>query len=61
MYIGELATFTGVTPKVIRHYEKIRVSPPPRRKGTYRALCSLYLSHKLRARETYFEITWLGV
>lgn len=36
MYIGELASLTGATPKAIRHYEKLGLLPVAKRKGNYR-------------------------
>ncbi|MFM2331601.1 MAG: hypothetical protein RIQ74_424 [Pseudomonadota bacterium] len=36
MYIGELASLTGTTPKAIRHYEKLGLLPVAKRKGNYR-------------------------
>lgn len=36
MYIGKLASLTGVTQKAIRHYEKLGLLPTPERKGKYR-------------------------
>ena len=36
MYIGKLASATGVTQKTIRHYEKLGLLPEPVRKGKYR-------------------------
>ncbi|QER38337.1 MerR family transcriptional regulator [Acinetobacter suaedae] len=36
MYIGELASLTGATPKAIRYYEKLGLLPVAKRKGNYR-------------------------
>ncbi|WP_343597435.1 MerR family transcriptional regulator [Acinetobacter sp.] len=36
MYIGELSSLTGATPKAIRHYEKLGLLPVAKRKGNYR-------------------------
>ena len=36
MYIGVVSKLTGVTPKGIRLYEKLRLIPIPNRRGKYR-------------------------
>lgn len=36
MYIGELASRTGTTPKALRHYESLGILPTPKRRGRYR-------------------------
>ncbi len=33
MYIGELASLTGATPKAIRHYEKLGLLPVAKEKA----------------------------
>lgn len=60
MNIGHVADKTGVTPRMIRHYEKIGLIPaPPRRNGTFRDY-SLDDMHRLRfianARDLGFPI-----
>jgi MerR family copper efflux transcriptional regulator len=57
--IGAASDASGVSQRMIRHYEKIGLVPPPRRRGTYREYCPAAV-HRLRfianARDLGFPI-----
>ena len=53
--IGEVAEITGASRKAIRHYEAIKLLPPPTRRGTYRTYTSqhVFMVHVIRHAQSY--------
>jgi DNA-binding transcriptional MerR regulator len=53
--IGKVAAIAGASPKAIRHYEKLGLMPPPKRRGKYRVYSDrdVFLVHVLKHSQSF--------
>jgi DNA-binding transcriptional MerR regulator len=53
--IGKVAAIAGASPKAIRHYEKLGLMPPPKRRGKYRIYSErdVFLAHVLKHSQSF--------